>query len=196
MSPYALLAIGKELDMRRIAWAWLLVFGSGLWAGGCATAPRTAEGRATLDDEAAAAVSRTKERDPGLDRFFREAAAYAVFPSVGKGAVGVGGAYGRGELYEGGRMAGYCTLSQATIGLALGGQAYTEIIFLETPDALARFKTGNFAFAAQASAVALKSGASADAKYEGGVLVFTMAQGGLMFEASIGGQKFQYEEKR
>jgi lipid-binding SYLF domain-containing protein len=141
-------------------------------------------------------VSRAKEKDPGLDKFFTSAAGYAVFPSVGKGAIGVGGAYGKGELFEGGRMTGYCTLTQATIGLALGGQAYTELIFFETQDTLSGFKSGDFAFAAQASAVALKSGASADARYANGVLVFTMPQGGLMFEASIGGQKFKYVEKR
>jgi lipid-binding SYLF domain-containing protein len=183
--------------MRRIAWTWLLVFGSGLWVGGCSTtAPKTAEARATLDDEVAAAISRTKERDPGLDRWYRDSAGYAVFPNVGKGAVGIGGAYGRGELFEGGRMTGYCTMTQATVGLALGGQTYTELVFFETADSLARFRTGNFTFAAQASAVALKSGASADARYENGVAVFTMPQGGLMFEASIGGQKFSYEERR
>jgi len=107
----------------------------------------------------------------------------------------VGGAYGRGELYQGGQLEGYCTLTQATIGLALGGQAYTELIFFETKEALHRFKSGNFAFAAQASAVAVKSRASADAKYADGVVVFTMAEEGLVFEASIGGQKFGYEEK-
>jgi lipid-binding SYLF domain-containing protein len=116
-----------------------------------------------------------------------------VFPGVGKGGVGVGGAYGRGELFEGGKLAGYCTLTQASIGLQLGGQKYTELIFFETKAALDRFKSGNFAFAAQASAVALKSGASANAKYAGGVAVFTMGEAGLMYEASIGGQKFSFE---
>jgi lipid-binding SYLF domain-containing protein len=182
--------------MRTIIWTWLWVFGGSLLVGGCSTAPKTEGGRATLNDEVATAVSRMKERDPGLDRFFREASGYAVFPSVGKGAVGVGGAYGRGELFEGGRMTGYCTLTQATIGFALGGQAYTEVIFFENKDTLAGFKSGSFAFAAQVSAVALKSGASADAKYEDGVLVFTLPEGGLMFEASIGGQKFKYQEMR
>ena len=140
-----------------------------------------------------AAVDNAKKQDPGLIKFFNEAAGYAVFPSVGKGAVGVGGAYGHGELYQGGKLAGYCTLTQASIGLALGGQKYTELIFFETPAALERFKSGNFAFAAQASAVALKSGASANAKYADGVAVFTMGETGLMYEASIGGQKFNYQ---
>ena len=128
-----------------------------------------------------------------MSKFFTEAAGYGVFPTVGKGAIGVGGAYGRGELYAGGQLAGYCTLTQASIGLALGGQTYTELIFFENAAALNRFKSGNFTFAAQASAVALKSGASANAKYADGVAVFTMGEAGLMYEASIGGQKFTYE---
>jgi lipid-binding SYLF domain-containing protein len=118
-----------------------------------------------------------------------------VFPTVGKGAVGVGGAYGRGVLYEGGVVTGYCDLTQGSIGLQLGGQAYSQIIAFSTAEALTLFKTGNFAFDAQATAVALKSGAGANAKYSNGVAVFTMDESGLMFEASIGGQKFSYEAK-
>jgi lipid-binding SYLF domain-containing protein len=118
-----------------------------------------------------------------------------VFPTVGKGAVGVGGAYGKGVLYENGTPVGYCDLSQASIGLQLGGQGYTEIIAFENQDALNRFKSGNFAFDAQATAVALKSGAGANAKYANGVAVFTMDEAGLMYEASIGGQKFSYQPK-
>jgi lipid-binding SYLF domain-containing protein len=164
-----------------------------LLLGGCATTPKTAGERMDLSDKVQAAIARAKQEDPGLKKFFDEAAGYAVFPTVGKAAVGVGGAYGRGELYEGSRLAGYCTLTQASIGLALGGQAYTELIFFETKAALDKFKSGNFAFAAQASAVALKSGAAANAKYADGVAVFSMSEAGLMFEASIGGQKFKYE---
>jgi lipid-binding SYLF domain-containing protein len=111
----------------------------------------------------------------------------------GKGAIGVGGAYGRGEVWEGGKLVGYSTLTQASIGLALGGQSYTELIFFENKAALDRFKSGGFAFAAQASAVALKSGVSANAKYSDGVAVFTMGQTGLMYEASVGGQKFSFQ---
>jgi lipid-binding SYLF domain-containing protein len=134
-----------------------------------------------------------KKADPGLQKFFDTAAGYAVFPSVGKGAAGIGAAYGRGEVFEGGKLVGYATLTQASIGLALGGQKYTELIFFENKAALDRFKSGTFAFAAQASAVALKSGVSANAKYSDGVAVFTLGEAGLMYEASVGGQKFAYE---
>jgi lipid-binding SYLF domain-containing protein len=109
-----------------------------------------------------------------------------VFPSVGKGAVGVGGAYGKGVLYNNGVAVGYCDLSQGTIGFQLGGQAYTEIIAFETQQAVDTFKQGNFRFDAQATAVALKSGAGANAKFTNGVAVFTMDEAGLMFEASVG----------
>ncbi len=179
--------------MRTIGWGSTCVAVAVFLLAGCATAPKSTEGKTELTSNVQAAVDRAAKQDPGLTKFFNEAAGYAAFPSVGKGAVGVGGAYGHGELYQGGKLAGYCTLTQASIGLALGGQKYTELIFFETPAALERFKSGNFAFAAQASAVALKSGASANAKYADGVAVFTMGETGLMYEASIGGQKFNYQ---
>jgi len=185
----------KEFFMKRIVLTCVFVTVAAFLIAGCATAPRTAEGKAELNTKVRNAVDSAVKSDPGLKKFFDEAAGYAVFPTVGKGAVGVGGAFGRGELYEAGQLEGFCTLTQASIGLALGGQAYTELIFFETQHALDRFKTGNFAFAAQASAVALKSGASANAKYTDGVAVFTMAEAGLMYEASIGGQKFSYRPK-
>ncbi len=130
-----------------------------------------------------------------MQQLFDSASGYAVFPTVGKGAIGVGGAYGRGQLFEDGQVGGFCDLTQGTIGFQLGGQAYSELIFFETATALTRFRRGNFAFAAQASAVAATAGASADADYESGVIVFTMAKGGLMFEASVGGQKFNFESR-
>ena len=179
--------------MRRIVLACAFAAVAALLLTGCATTPKSEEGKAALATKVQTAVDRATKADPGLDKFFKGAAGYAVFPSVGKGGIGVGGAYGRGELYKAGQLDGYCTLTQASIGLQLGGQKYTEMIFFETPAALDRFKSGNFAFAAQASAVALKSGASANAKYADGVAVFTLGEAGLMYEASIGGQKFSYE---
>jgi lipid-binding SYLF domain-containing protein len=162
---------------------------------GCSTAPKSEEGKVTIQGDADKAVAKAKENDPSLGALLDKAAGYAVFPSVGKGAVGVGGAYGKGVLYEHGAAVGYCDLSQASIGFQLGGQTYTEIIAFETKEAVDRFKAGKFAFDAQASAVALKSGAGANAKYANGVAVFTMGEAGLMYEASIGGQKFDYQPK-
>ena len=160
---------------------------------GCATTPKSAGDKMELDTKAQAAITRAKETDPGLSAFFNSAAGYAVFPTVGKGAIGVGIAGGRGELFQNGLLVGYCTLTQASIGLALGGQAYTELIFFENETALNDFKSGAYTFAAQVSAVALRSGASANAKYSNGVVVFTLGEAGLMYEASVGGQKFSYD---
>jgi lipid-binding SYLF domain-containing protein len=159
----------------------------------CATAPKSVEGKAEIRDEAATALAKAQRHDPTLVPVLREAAGYAVFPAVGKGAAGVGGAYGKGVLYEDSAPVGYCDLSQATIGFQLGGQRYTEIIAFETQQALEAFKEGDLRFDAQATAVALKSGAGANAQFKDGVAVFTMDEAGLMFEASIGGQKFSYE---
>lgn len=167
-----------------------------IWVAGCATAPSTVEERKALELEAEAAIRRFVGLDAGMDaKFFRTAKGYAVFPSVGKGAVGLGGAYGRGVLYEGGKVVGYCDLSQGSIGFQLGGQAYSEIIFFENDRKVADFKAGNFEFAAQASAVAIRADASANARYDDGVAVFTAAGEGLMFEASLGGQRFTYQPR-
>ncbi len=161
----------------------------------CTTAPKSEAGKTDIREEASAALAKAERNDPTLSPVLRASKGYAVFPTVGKGAVGVGGAYGKGVLYEGGAFSGYCDLSQGSIGFQLGGQAYSEIICFATADALTLFKTGNFAFDAQATAVALKSGAGANARYSNGVTVFTMDESGMMFEASVGGQKFSYQAK-
>jgi lipid-binding SYLF domain-containing protein len=147
-------------------------------------------------DKAAAARQAAAEfskADPSLKRFFDSAYAYAVFPTVGKGGFGIGGAYGSGLVFRGGRVIGETSLTQLTIGFQLGGQAYREIIFFRDQATFEAFKRGNFELSAQASAVAATYGASADADFENGVAVFTLAKGGLMYEASIGGQKFDYD---
>lgn len=143
----------------------------------------------------AEAVANFKNSDPGIMRFFDNAQGYAVFPTVGKGGMGVGGAYGKGEVYERGRLVGYSSITQLTIGLQLGGQAYSEIIFFRDRSDLDDFRRGNFEFGAQASAVAITAGASADADYSKGVAVFTISEGGLMYEASVGGQKFRFKDE-
>lgn len=161
---------------------------------GCATVPQSAEDRSRRENAVAMAMATAKEKDPGLKTWFDEAYGYAVFPSVAKGGLGVGGAYGEGQVFEQGKLIGYASLVQATVGLQFGGQAYTEIIFFKDEAALERFTGGNFELGAQASVVAITVGASADADYSGGVAVFTQTQGGLMYEASVGGQKFDFRE--
>ncbi|HTS90085.1 MAG TPA: YSC84-related protein [Gemmatimonadales bacterium] len=138
------------------------------------------------------AIQEFEKSDPGMTRLFAESAGYAIFPSVGKGAIGIGGARGKGWVYDHGRLRGRTTLTQVTIGFQLGGQAYREVIFFKDQTALNEFCRGDFELSAQASAVAVKTGASANVKYNGGVAIFTMAKGGLMYEASVGGQKFSF----
>ena len=148
-----------------------------------------------LELSAAQAIIKAKEKDPNLARWFDAAYAYAVFPRVGKGAIGIGGAHGKGIVILGDETVGKTSLSQISIGFALGGQVYSEFIMFRDKTAFDHFTRGNFEMGAQVSAVAITLGASADANYDGGVAVFTIADGGLMYEASVGGQKFKYKAK-
>lgn len=145
------------------------------------------------DPKVAEAISAFLGEDPGMQRFFDNAHGFAVFPGVGKGGIGIGGAAGKGKVYAQGQMIGNVKLRQITIGFQLGGQKYREIIFFENKDALDKFTAGDFEFSAQASAVAATAGASADADYSDNVAVFTLSIKGLMYEATIGGQKFKFE---
>lgn len=147
--------------------------------------------------------------------YFDSAYGFAIFPTIGKGGIGIGGARGKGKVYSQGTPIGKTTMTQITVGLQLGGQAYSQIIFFESAEALKQFTSGNFEFSAQATAVAITAGASAGAStgggasagasggkndasttsagYRKGMAIFTVAKGGLMYEASLGGQKFSYE---
>jgi len=145
--------------------------------------------------KAMAAIAEFKRADPSMDAFFNAAYGYAVFPEITKGGIGIGGAQGDGTVFEQGGSVGSSEMSQVTVGLQLGGQTYREAIFFKDKAALDNFKQGNFEVAAGVSAVAVKKGASKAADYNQGVAIFTMAEGGLMFEASIGGQKFSYAPK-
>jgi lipid-binding SYLF domain-containing protein len=149
---------------------------------------------------------------PATAPFFKEAYGYAIFPTIGKGAVAVGGAYGEGRVYKGATYVGDVSMAQLSIGWQLGGQTFSELIFFENKAAFDKFTAGNFGFDAQASAVAIAvgagaqagtSGASANAAdkqskaaYVNGVAVFSMQKGGLMYEAALAGQKFTYHPKK
>lgn len=145
-----------------------------------------------LEADAQTAIARFKEQDPSIEQFFENSYGYAVFPKVAKGGAGIGGARGRGVVYRDGQMVGYATLSQGSVGFQLGGQVYRELIFFKDEHAFREFTEGNLEFSGQASAVAASAGASANADYEAGVAIFTLQRGGLMYEASIGGQKFSF----
>src|SRR5450631_3865064 len=147
--------------------------------------------------------------------FFHKSYAYAVFPTVGEAGLGVGGALGKGRVYVHGRLVGDTTMGQVSVGFQAGGKAYSQIIFFEDKRALDKFESGTFEFAAGASAVAITAGASASAGtsgasagasagekdaratgvYEKGMAVFTIAKGGLMYAATIAGQKFSYKAR-
>ncbi|MEA2723065.1 MAG: hypothetical protein QOH59_836 [Gemmatimonadales bacterium] len=142
--------------------------------------------------DAAAVIAKFKQKDPGLAKVFDASAGYVVFPTVAKGGFGIGGARGKGYVFQHGHLIGNSTLTQLTIGLQAGGQAYSEVIFLKDEPALRNFERGRLKFDAQASAVALTERASADLAYRNGVAIVTMAEGGLMYEASVGGQKLSF----
>lgn len=157
------------------------------------TANAYAESDAELIRETNMTRDLFKKGDPGLVSFFEKAPGYVIFPGIGKAGLGIGGAHGTGVVYKAGQPIGKAKLNQVSIGAQVGAQEYAEVIFFATPDALATFMRGDTKFSGSVSAVALKSGASANAKYQDGVVVFTATKGGLMLEASVGGQKFKFE---
>lgn len=137
-------------------------------------------------------IAKVKEKDPGMGKVFADAWGYAVFPTVGKGGIGIGGARGKGLVYERGTLVGRSTLTQVTIGFQLGGQAYSEVVFFKDREAFLNFQHGHLKLDAQASAVACTARASVDLAYRNGVAIVTLAKGGLMYEATVGGQKFSF----
>ena len=159
---------------------------------GCSTAPKNGEALDVLAAEVDQAVAIFKSKDPEIQRFFDNSYGYAVFPKVYKGAFWVGGAFGRGEVYEQNRMIGYSSLSQATLGFSFGGQYFREIIFFRDQSHFKEFIMGEYTFAAQVTGVALTEGAAAKTDYQDGKAVFVIAESGLMVDASIGGQKFEF----
>jgi len=148
-----------------------------------------------LDAEAKEALTEFKAQDPEVQQILDQSFAYAVIPTVGKAGFGIGGARGKGVLYEGGVVTAIVTLSQLSFGFQWGGQAYSEFLFFQDHTAVKDFKNGNYELGAQASAVAVTAGVSADAEFVNGMAIFTQAKGGLMYEASVGGQKFKVEVK-
>ena len=130
---------------------------------------------------------------PRLKPYFREAAGFAVFPNIAKAGLGIGGARGNGEVFEDGKVIGSTTVTQLSFGIQLGGQAFSQIIFFQNKRDLDRFTDGNFEFGASASAALITEGANASVDYTNGVAVMTFSKGGLMYEASIGGQKFTFK---
>ncbi|HUA78037.1 MAG TPA: lipid-binding SYLF domain-containing protein [Acetobacteraceae bacterium] len=191
-----------ERPVRALAWTGLLAAALALAAG------------SAFADSYSDTVALFKQAGASAG-FFRSSYGYAVFPTIGKGGFVVGGAHGKGRVYKEGRLVGDTTMNQVSVGFQAGGQAYSEIIFFQTRLDLARFESGKFALGAQASAVAITASASASTstagssagasgtqqnattagQYQDGMAVFTIAKGGLMYEAAVAGQKFSYEPR-
>jgi lipid-binding SYLF domain-containing protein len=168
------------------AFVFLMAF---VWT---ASAGQTSKKDKQLVEDSKKGIKDFIHTDAMMKNLFASAYGYVIFPNVGKGAIGIGGASGGGTVYEKGAIIGKAQMTQVTIGFQAGGQAYREVIFFQNKETLDRFKGNEFEFSAQASAVAATAGASGNAKYSDGVLIFTQQKGGLMYEASVGGQKFKY----
>ena len=163
-----------------------------LMVNGCASEPQSNQDRQALNSSVRSTLATMRAEDPSFGPFLDDAYGYAVFPSVGKGGLIVGGAYGRGEVYERGRLIGYSSITQGTIGAQVGGQDFAEVICFRNKEALDQFTSGKFEPTAAASAVALKAGAARSAAYSNDVAIFAFVKGGLMAEAAVGGQKFAF----
>jgi lipid-binding SYLF domain-containing protein len=162
--------------------------------GGCSSVPKDNKERVALQSDGDKTLADLKQADPSLDSVLNDSAGYAVFPTIGKGGFIIGGGYGRGTLYEAGKITGYTDMTQAAIGALIGGQTFTELLVFNTPEALKKFKSGDFSFGAHASAIALNKGAAAGTEFKDGVAIFTRSNQGLMADASLNGQKFRYTD--
>jgi lipid-binding SYLF domain-containing protein len=183
------------------ALAWICLVSSGLVSpAGVAFADNYADTIALFKQVGASAA------------FFKSSYGWAVFPTIAKGGFIGGAARGKGRVYAQGRYVGHTTMTQLSVGFQIGIQAYSEIIFFETQQDLARFESGKFALSAQVSAAVITAGVSASAStagtgagvsgtknkakstghYQDGIAVFTIMKGGLMYEAAVAGQKFSY----
>jgi lipid-binding SYLF domain-containing protein len=151
--------------------------------------------------------------DAGISNMFNSAYGYALFPTIGKAGFIIGGAYGKGRVYEEGKHIGNTSMTQATVGFQLGGAGFSQVVFFQDKRALSEFINGNFEFGAEAQATVITAAAGASANtsgssatasggknnattagggYNKGMSTFTITKGGLMYEATVGGQKFSF----
>jgi lipid-binding SYLF domain-containing protein len=161
----------------------------------CATAPKTASEKTALEAQADSTIREMTAKDDGLRPLLNQSVGYVVFPDVGQGGFIVGGAGGKGVVYEHGVPVGYAHLGSTTIGAQVGGQTFAELIIFKEKWALEQMKSGNFSGSATAGAVMVKAGASTTTNFEKGQAVFIDPKGGGMVEASVGAQRIKYESK-
>jgi ElaB/YqjD/DUF883 family membrane-anchored ribosome-binding protein len=154
---------------------------------------KTKKKSTSIEQEANATLRALEEKDPGLKRMLKKAYGYAVFPSVGKASLVVGGSYGKGAVFQHGKFIGYATIGQTTVGVQIGGDTFAEVILFENREAFERMKHGKMSFAADASAVLVKAGAAAAKGFGPGTRAFVYGKGGMLLEAAIGGQKFSFK---
>lgn len=153
------------------------------------------KGKKLLNTESEEVIRNFKIHYPHLTVYFEKAYGYAVFPTITKGGIGIGAAHGTGDVYEKGEYIGSASMTQVTLGAQFGGQTYSEIVFFKDKETFSDFKEGDLKASAQASAIAATAGASTDADYDHGVAIFTLSKSGLMFEATVGGQRFGFKPK-
>ncbi|WP_232504317.1 YSC84-related protein [Shewanella benthica] len=182
-----------------------------IMATSCALVASLLMSQVALADESYTETIANFKQANDTHKFFDNAYGYAIFPTVGKGGFGIGAAYGKGRVFKSHAYTGDTSLTQISIGFQIGGQAYSEIIFFKDAKSYNEFTSGSFEFSAQASAVAINIGVNAQAgttgnsssagksaakaSYINGMAVYTLAKGGLMFEAALAGQSFTFEEK-
>ena len=159
---------------------------------GCSTEPANDSQRQALMTDSRATLMSLEARDPGLRNVVENSYAYAVFPDVGKGGFGIGGAWGRGIVVEQGRFVGYAAVGEGSIGALVGGQTYSELIVFKSREAFHKFQESRLSFGADANAVAIKAGAAATAQFRNGMVVFIHNQGGLMADLSLNGENISF----
>jgi lipid-binding SYLF domain-containing protein len=160
---------------------------------GCeSTGPNAPANHTELQTRSQTSLDQFLSHDPGLQNNINNAAGYVIFPEVGKGAVGVGGASGIGTVYKGGQVVGTVKLTQVSVGPQIGGETYSELIVFENEAALNRLMNNSLEFGANAQAMIVKAGAAAAAHFDNGVEVYILPKGGLMAGADVNGQKFHF----
>lgn len=158
----------------------------------CDTAPKSTASREELSTHVQNVIRDAKAKDPGMEKWFKDSYGYAVMPDISQGAIVFGGAFGNGEVFEQGKMIGWCSVSSGTVGFSLGGGVTAQIIFLQDKATVDAFKKGVVALDAKATGYAVETGGSAKAKFDHGMAVFMFNPRGLMGDASIGGQGFTF----
>ncbi len=176
------------------------IVAAGFGLGACTATSSASSGQApmaqisqpsTAYPQAHQTMARMVGADPGIRKFLDNAYGYAVFPTVSKGALIIGGSYGKGGAFRGGKLVANCSIAKGSIGFQIGGKAYSEVIFFKSRPYFEQFIGGNFTFGSGVSAVAANAGAAASVGYNKGVAVFTLVKGGLMAAAAVGGQNFE-----